>query len=219
MSRLTILGDDLFARTLCGKLRSRIATIFPATGTLVTLPGIHLTQRTAYLDWLEDRRRREGLPPFSKEERSLAWWGAVDLIVDEAEIVLIRPDPENMRLAYKADEVLQERVPKHRIKFLHVLHPKVREAIKKRGECWRITPLPTTREQMKEMIRALRVSICGREIYYYNAASGTRFLTCQEFAGLGELDELGAAVPPSGDPGAFVTSQCDGLSGTGLLYG
>ena len=101
---------------------------------------------------------------------------------------MIRPDPENMRLAYQADEWLQERVAKHRIKFLHVLHPKVREAIKKRGECWRITPLPTTREQMQAMIAASRVCIGGREIYYYNAASGTRFLTYQEFADLGSLD-------------------------------
>ena len=66
-----------------------------------------------------------------KEERSLAWWGQFDPDRLRGR-VLIGPDPENMRLAYKADEVLQERVPKHRIKFLHVLHPKVREAIKKR---------------------------------------------------------------------------------------
>ena len=86
MSRLTTLGDDIFARTSDGKLKSRIATLFPATGTLVTLPGIHFTQRTLYLNWLEERRKQDGLSPLSKEERSLAWWGGVDLIVDNAEI-------------------------------------------------------------------------------------------------------------------------------------
>ena len=75
MSRLTIFGDDIFARTGNGKLKSRIATLFPATGTLVTLPGIHFTQRTFYLDWLESQRKEDGLPALSKEERSLAWWG------------------------------------------------------------------------------------------------------------------------------------------------
>lgn len=46
-SDLATLGDPLFERGLSGKLRCRIATVFPHHHTIVTLPGIHATQRRA----------------------------------------------------------------------------------------------------------------------------------------------------------------------------
>ena len=46
-----------------GKLKSRIATVFPSGNTLVTLPGIHATQRLAYLDMLGRERAESGLGP------------------------------------------------------------------------------------------------------------------------------------------------------------
>lgn len=188
---LILLGQPPFAKNSQGKLVSRIGTFFPASETLVTLPGIHATQRQAYLDALERQRQEAGLEPLSGAEYTEAWNNAVDLILDDG-LVFIRPDPKNMDLAFQADELLQELVPKHRIRFLHVLTRDVRESIKRRGECWRITPLPRTIDEMKEMIAGSRIGIGGREIYYYNRTTGTRLLTCQEFCQLCSLpdDEL-----------------------------
>jgi hypothetical protein len=184
----TIIEEHPLAKDADGRLKSRIATVFPFADTIVTLPGIHATQRIAYLDLLQSKRRQEGQPPLSDEEQSALFDTAVDLVVEDRAI-LIRPDPANMPLAFKADEVLQELVSKQRVKFLFVVDPKVREALKRRGECWRIATLPRSPEEMKQLIAGSRIGIGGREIYYFGKATGTRFLTCQEFARLGTLDD------------------------------
>ena len=184
----TIIGEHPLAKDADGRLKSRIATVFPFADTIVTLPGIHATQRIAYLDLLQSKRRQQCRPPLSDEEQSALFDTAVDLVVED-QAILIRPDPANMPLAFKADEVLQELVSKQRVKFLFVVDPKVREALKRRGECWRIASLPRSPEEMKQLIAGSRIGIGGREIYYFGKATGTRFLTCQEFARLGTLDD------------------------------
>ena len=186
---LRIIGDPPLERDEHGNLRSRIATIFPRGSTLVTLPGIHATQRIAYVDHLNHERVAKGLPPLTEDEQFSEWERAVDLIIDEDGSILIRPDPDRMRLAFDADDLLQEILSKQKIRFLHVLNAKVREAIKKRGECWRITPLPASQQEMARMIQTSRIGIGGRPIYYYNKAAGTRLLTCQEMEKLGQLEE------------------------------
>lgn len=183
-----ILGEQPFARTPQGKLKCRIGTIFPREGVLVMLPGIHATQRQSYLDWVNVHRGTSGRPPLAPEEQTAIWNGAVDLVVED-DCVFIRPDPANMALAFEADNLLQEMLPKHRIRFLHVLNQAVRQAIKERGELWRIAALPHTIDEMKAMIAASRIGIGGREIYYYNKTTGTRYLTYQELVGLGTLGE------------------------------
>lgn len=183
-----ILGEHPFARTPQGKLKCRIGTIFPHEGVLVMLPGIHAMQRQSYLDWVNAHRRAAGRPALTPEERTAIWNGAVDLVVEDDHI-FIRPDPANMPLAFEADNLLQEMLPKHRIRFLHVLNLAVRQAIKERGELWRIAALPHTIDEMKAMIAASRIGIGGREIYYYNKTTGTRYLTYQELVGLGTLGE------------------------------
>lgn len=210
-SRITILGEPPLAKGPDGKLRSRIGTAFPWSNTLVTLPGIHATQRQAYLDFLNQQRQAEQLAPLSRQEESVEWHSAVDLVFDD-NAILIRPDPDNMPLAFQADEMLQELVPKHRIKFLGVLNSKVREAIERRGEYWRISPLPKSQEEMRAMIPAARMGLGGREIYYYSRATGVRYLTVEQFASLGNLDdeelrallleiqEYSARTRPGGEP-------------------
>ena len=47
-----IIGEHPLAKDANGKLKSRIATVFPYGNTIVTLPGIHATQRMAYVDLL-----------------------------------------------------------------------------------------------------------------------------------------------------------------------
>ena len=136
---LNILGEHPLAKDGNGKLKSRIATIFPFANTIVTLPGIHATQRLAYLDWLRRQRQELGLAPLSREEEAGEWQNSVDLIMED-DAILIRPDPDNMALAFRADELLQQLVPKHQVRFLLVRNEKVRAAIKQRGECWRHQP-------------------------------------------------------------------------------
>ncbi len=164
--------------------------LFPGTTFLVTLPGIHVMQRKAFLEWYAARRLHDGLPALRAVEQDQEWQSAVDLIV-ERDAVLIRPDPLAMPLAFQADEMLQRLLPKHRIHFLGVLNARVRDAIRERGELWRITPLPKTQEELRAMIESARVGIGGREIYYYGLATGVRYLTCQGFEELGLLDDEG----------------------------
>jgi hypothetical protein len=185
---LTFIGEDTLQRPDGG---TQIATVFPRTGVVVTLPGIHATQWAAYIEMLDGQRREKELPPLTEPEREATLATAVDLIIKEGKI-LIRPDPSRMDLAFEADSLLQEKVSKRRIHFLFVSDPRVRDAICRRGEAWRIYALPRSTEQITKLIAAARISAGGRAIYYYNALYGTRVLTCQEFMKLGDLpdDEL-----------------------------
>jgi hypothetical protein len=185
---IRFIGDHLLARTAAGVLETRIATAFPRAGVIITLPGIHATQRCAFTEDLNHQRGEKGLPPLTDAEEDIEWKQSVDLILDD-ESVMIRPDPEHMDLAFEADEMLQELISKRRIKFLHVLNHSVRQAIQQRGEAWRIYPLPKSPEEMLRMISASRIAIGGLPIYYYNVNSGSRYLTFQEFAGLSSLDD------------------------------
>jgi hypothetical protein len=184
----TIIGEHPLARDANGKLKSRIATVFPLGNSIVTLPGIHATQRCAYVDVLSRQRRDANLPPLGRHEEAREWQNSVDLVVED-NAILIRPDPENMDMAFRADELLQELVPKQRVKFLLVRNRNVQDAIKRRGECWRISTLPKTPDEMKRMIAASRIAIHGREMYYYSKATGTRYLTYESFSQLRGLDE------------------------------
>ncbi len=206
-----IIGEHPLAKDPGGKLKSRIATVFPYANTIVTTPGIHATQRMAYIDLLRRQRIEHGLGPLGREEETAEWQNSVDLVAED-DVIVIRPDPDNMPLCFRADELLQELVPKHRVKFLLVRDERVRAAIKERGECWRISPLPKTPEEMRRMIAASRIAIHGNELYYYSKATGTRFLTCEAFEQLGgpgesalrqhlaEIREFSAGVNRHGNP-------------------
>ena len=188
---IRILGEHPLATHPDGRLRSSIATIFPRSQTLVTIPGIHAMQRIAYIADLNATRRAAGQPALEEEDEMSVWQHSVDLIMD-AGCILIRPDPENMALAYEADELLQEVVSKQKIKFLNLMNQNVRLAIKKRGENWRIASLPQTPDEMKRMILSSITPIGGKAIYYYSRDTGTRFISFQQFCNLENLpdDEL-----------------------------
>jgi hypothetical protein len=183
-----IVGEHPLAKDSNGRLKSRIATVFPFGNTIVTLPGIHATQRVAYVDLLNRQRTELGLGRLSRDEEARQWQDSVDVIVEDGTI-LIRPDPDNMEIAFRADELLQQLVPKHRVRFLLVCNEKVRTAVKQRGECWRISPLPQTPDEMRRMIAASRIAIRGVELYYYSQTTGTRFLTYDAFTQLGAMHE------------------------------
>src|SRR5689334_7066060 len=101
---ITFIGDDILQRTDGG---TQIATAFPKAGVIVTLPGIHATQREAYLDVMDAQRRQQNMPVLTDAERELVLLTSVDLIIKEGKI-LIRPDPLRMDLAFEADALLQE---------------------------------------------------------------------------------------------------------------
>jgi hypothetical protein len=188
---IRIIGEPPLAKQPDGRLVSRIGTLFPRSRTLITLPGIHATQRAAYISALNADREKSHLPPLGEAEEMAELQDSVDLIM-EGDAILIRPDADAMDLAYQADDILQELVSKRQIKFLNLVNEKVRLAIKERGENWRIAPFPQSPEDMNRMIRDAMIPIGGRSIYYYSRLIGTRFLTYQQFCALGLLpdDEL-----------------------------
>lgn len=186
---LRLIGEPPFARDAQGRLKSRIAVVFPLDEVLVTLPGIHATQRLAYLDVLNAERRESKLPPLTRQEEAAICDQSVDLVmVDDR--MLIRPNPSRMDLAFHADESLQTLMPKSKIRFLFLWNEQVRMAIKRRGENWRISPLPRSPEELNHLVVSSRTAISGNEIYYYSQITGARLLTYQEFVRLGELDDV-----------------------------
>jgi hypothetical protein len=184
---LAILGPHPFPGPDAeNKPAGGIASLIVNAATLVTLPGIHFTQRLDYIKFLEQERQRQGLPPPTPEEKAAVQSTAVDLII-EGQTIQIRPDAKNMPLAFAADELLQQLVSKRRIRFLHAQNLDVQQMIRERGEYWRISPRPRTTGEIIAAIKNSRIGIGGRPIYYYNAVRGSRYLTVAEFAGLGSL--------------------------------
>jgi hypothetical protein len=185
----TFIGDNFSARDENGEFKARVATIFPKAKTIVTIPGIHATQRCAFIDSLNQVRVQEGKPPLTEDEEDAEMEQSVDLFVRE-QGVFIRPDPTRMELAFEADEVLQEEVPtKRRIKYLMLDDRRVRDSLKRRGDCWRIFQPPTEPKKIRQMIAEARSGIAGKAIYYYSPVTGTRWLTYQSFRALANLDD------------------------------
>jgi hypothetical protein len=191
--QLELIGPHPFARDEQGRQITRIGTLFPPYGALWTqVPGVHALQRLGFIDRVNAERARKTLPPLSLEEEEKLSAESVDLIF-EPDQILIRPDPERMDLACAADELLQGLVSKRKVKFLSVADRRVRDAIKHRGECWRLSAIPRTRDAKERMVFGSKVGIRGLPIYFYNRLTGTRWLTCQEFENLGKLDNASLA--------------------------
>ncbi len=172
---MRIIGEKIFAKDAEGRLLSRIGTLFFRTPGLVTKKGIHALQRVM---WLEELAKEKPLTP-SEEEAEIA--ESVDLIFTDDQ-VLIRPNPDRMDLALRADEVLQTMVPKRSIRFLNTSSAKVRGALRARGENWRMARQPISQDDMAALIARAKVAIDVLPIYYYNHATGTRFLTVGAYA-------------------------------------
>ena len=173
---MKILGDPIFAKNPDGTLKSRIGTLFFRTPGLVTQKGVHAMQRIAWVKELNRERAAAGQPELTEREASAEWADSADLLFTD-DCVLIRPDPDRMDLALKADEVLQTLVSKRRIRFLNTHAAKVRDALRARGENWRMARAPQSPEEIDRALAAARVAIRHEAIYYYNGGTGTRYLT------------------------------------------
>ena len=191
--QLELIGPHPFARDEQGRQISRIGTLFPTYGALWTqLPGVHALQRLGFTDRVNRERAGRGLAPLSLEEEERLTAESVDLVFED-DAIMIRPDPERVELAIAGDELLQSLVSKRQVKFLSVADRRVREALRDRGECWRLSSIPKTREGKQKLVFGSKVGIHGLPIYFYNRLTGTRWLTCQEFENLGKLDDAALA--------------------------
>ena len=167
---------------------SRIGTLFFRTPGLVTKKGVHAMQRLMWIEAINADRAAAGLPELTMAEEDAEVAESVDLIFTDDQ-VLIRPNPERMDLALRADEALQQIVSKRVIRFLNTNSAKVRAALRERGENWRMARQPISREDMAELILKSRVPVGERPIYYYNHLTGTRYITA------GTYEEI-ANLPP-----------------------
>ena len=183
---MKVIGEKLFARDAQGRLLSRIGTIFFKTPGLVTARGVHATQRLLWIDTLNAENAAKGLPALSPEEVAAEMDNSVDLIMTD-DAVYIRPDPERMDLAFKADDELQKLVSKRRVRYLNTHAAKVRNALRARGENWRMARQPISQDDMKRLIEDSHVAIANQCIYYYNHTTGTRYLTVGGYAQISQL--------------------------------
>ena len=186
--QIEVVGPHPLACGPQGQLLTRIGTIFPERNVLYTeAPGVHAWQRVNFIDHLNAQRAAKSLPSLSPEEEQAVAANSVDLIF-EPDHILIRPDPERMPLAFAADELLQTLVSKRQVRFLSVSDPRVREAIKRRGEYWRMSSIPKDQAGKERLVLGSRVGIHGAPIYFYNRLTGTRWLTCAGFEQLGQFE-------------------------------
>lgn len=191
-----VIGPKLFERREDGRYVSAIGTLFPRRRILVSAPPMHALQRETFTEWLAAFTSAAGGPTLS--ERQLIWEAgeSVDLILAPGDVVLIRPELERLDLALDADQLLQDewQVPRHRVRFLSVRDPRVRQVLRERGEMWRMIAPPSTTQQMDEVIAHARLGLHQGAIYFYNFHTGTRYVTPAEFAGLAALDDTGLAL-------------------------
>lgn len=194
--RITYIGDEMFARDAFGNLKTRIVTIFPLSRVIVTSPPtFHGDQCAVYIDYLNEIRLGDNMPPLTSKEKDDVISNAVPLTIIEGDggilYVIIRPDSSAMPLAYAADDILQTLLPKFRIFFIHTEEEKVRQAIRERGESWRIQTIPKSRSEMDRVVSnsLYNIIVPDRWIYYYNSKTGARYLTYENFSRLSELSD------------------------------
>ena len=192
--QLELIGPSPLAHDEQGNQLTRIGTLFLEQAALYTMaPGVHAWQRLNFIDHLNRQRAARGEAPLTPEEEQNVETNSVDLVF-EPDHILIRPDPERMELALVGDDLLQTLVSKRKIKFLYVSDVRVREAIKRRGELWRLSALPKSREAKERLVFGSKVGIHGLPIYFYNRLTGTRWLTFEAFEGLSKLDPPALAL-------------------------
>ena len=180
------IGEHIFSKDADGRLLSRVGTMFFRTPGLVTKRGVHAMQRAWWIDALNADRAAAGLAPLTPAEEEEELAQSVDLIFTD-DHVLIRPDPDRMDLAFRADEELQKIVNKRKVRFLNTHAAKVRNALRARGENWRMARAPISQDDMKGIVLASRVSVGEKPVYWYNQAVGTRYVTAGGYDAIAAL--------------------------------
>ena len=99
---MKLLGDPIFSKGADGHLKSRSGSIFVSSEHpgLVTLPGTHAMQRHAWVAEINRVRAEAGEPALASVEIGKLLESSVDLVFFD-NVVLIRPDPNRMDLAFE----------------------------------------------------------------------------------------------------------------------
>lgn len=182
------VGRPITEREDNGDYKRGPATVLVTQRVISTDGSAHISQIRNYAGSFAPPQPGGGMHP--RFERLFTGFisEAVCVFV-EKDGINIRPDPDQMELAFQADALLQKVVPKWRIRFLFPHNPKVIEAMRKRGELWRIAPLPRSVRDISDFIVASCCALSGQPIYYHNRITGSRFLTFTQFAALGKGDD------------------------------
>lgn len=175
-----LLGPDLFSRDSDGKPLSPIASAFPRYGTVISGRGIHAMQAALMVEFARKLSADAGRTPSDAELAEGVYGDSVALLIRDP-ILLIRSNPGAMDRVFEADELVQRIVPKDRIQFTGIHLPEVRRRLRGNGEIWRFSPPPRSVAEIGEHIRSSRVRVGTGLNYYYNAPTGGRFLTYEEY--------------------------------------
>ncbi|MGA2938360.1 MAG: hypothetical protein ABSF52_14845 [Syntrophobacteraceae bacterium] len=176
---ITFIGPDFFARDEKGDLLSPIASVFPKYRTIVSVRGIHAYHASIMLELLKRRSPEKDLREIEKCELDI-YQDAVSLFIRDA-LILVRSDPSDMEHIFAADQILQFFFPRERIQFTGLHIPEIRRQLRLRGESWRMSPTPRSIEEVCCHVQASKVQVSTGLTVYYNAPTGGRFLTYDEF--------------------------------------
>ncbi len=184
---VTFIGPDFFAVEENGELSSHIGSVFPAHRAIVTVRGIHACHVSIMSEFLKATTPKEALPEPCELEYQLCM-DAVALLF-RGDLIIVRSDPSAMENVFAADRMLQAFFPKERIQFTGLHIPEIRMLLRRRGECWRMSPTPRSGEEIRRYVRASKVQVSTGLSVYYNQPTGGRFLTCDEFMRIRPLIE------------------------------
>ncbi len=184
---VTFIGPDFFATDEKGDLLSPIASVFPKHRTIVSVRGIHACHASIMLELLRQRSPEKNLREIRELELEI-YQDAVSLFF-RGSLILVRSDPAGMERVFAADRILQSFFSRERIQFTGLHIPEVRKQLRQRGESWRVSPAPRSVEEVCSHVRASKVQVGTGLTVYYNAPTGGRFLTYDEFIRIRPLFE------------------------------
>ena len=137
-------------------------------------------QAATMLDYVRERVYEAESRELTAAEEESVYEEAVALLVRD-NVVLIRSNPGNMERMFAADDVLRGLAPKERVQFTGSHLPEVRRELRRRGECWRMSPRPRSGREISSYVRNSRCTVGTGTVFYHDAHTGGRFLTYQEF--------------------------------------
>jgi PAS domain-containing protein len=176
---VTFIGPEFFAVDEGGERLSNIGSVFPRYRTIVTVRGIHAYHIAIMTEFLKLVTPPEELPEPGELE-GLVCNDAVPLVFRD-DLIIVRCDPSAMENVFAADLMLQTFFPKRRIQFTGLHIPQIRTQLRRRGECWRMSPTPRSVVEICRYVRASKVQVGTGLSVYYNEPTGGRFLTYDEF--------------------------------------
>ncbi len=178
---LTLYGPDLLEQDAEGNFNCTMADIFPGYRSIVVGTGLHVNLALEFMEVLAEERGR-GLAESEKEKI----FEDLVAVIRHGKHLVVRSIPGDMERVFGAAALLEQVVPVEVIRFTGSGDQMVREAFKRRGETWKMTPRYFTIEEIIGQIRLSVVSVSTKNRYYYLIESGGRLLTYQEFALIGE---------------------------------